>query len=73
MVEEVPSGIPPQAPPGEVQRETLSEPPPRMGEASEAEEGRVRGEESEEDKGLIDKVRDYLRGEGRERDYLRGE
>jgi hypothetical protein len=44
-----------------------------MGEASEAEEGRARGEESEEDKGLIDKVRDYLRGEGRERDYLRGE
>ncbi len=67
MAEEVPSGVPPQAPPGDVQRETSSEPPPRL------EEERASREESEEDKGLVDKARDYLRGEGRERDYLRGE
>jgi hypothetical protein len=30
-------------------------------------------EEREEDKGLIDRAKDYLRGEDRERDYLRGE
>ncbi len=63
MAEEVPSGLPPQAPPGDVQREILSEPPPRSGEASTVEEERARREESEEDKGLIDKARDYLRGE----------
>ena len=58
MSEEVPSGTPPQAPPGDVQR---------------ADEDRTGQEEREEDKGLIDKARDYLRGEDRERDYLRGE
>ena len=52
--EEVPSGSPPQAPPGDVQRETSPE-------------------EREEDKGLVDKAKDYLLGEGRERDYLRDE
>jgi hypothetical protein len=52
--EEVPSGTPPQAPPGDVQRETTAE-------------------EREEDKGLVDKAKDYLLGEGREGDYLRGE
>jgi hypothetical protein len=55
---EVPSGAPPQAPLGDVQR---------------ADEERTRQEEREEDKGLIDRARDYLRGEDRERDYLRGE
>ncbi len=63
--EEVPSGIPPQAPPGDVQREPSSERRPGTEEPEQ--------EEREEDKGLIDKARDYLRGEGRERDYLRGE
>jgi hypothetical protein len=58
MVEEVPSGTPPQAPPGDVQS---------------ADRERTEQEEREEDKGLIDKARDYLRGEDRERDYLRGE
>jgi len=58
VAEEVPSGAPPQAPPGDVQR---------------ADEERPGQEEREEDKGLIDKARDYLRGEDRERDYLRGE
>lgn len=58
VAEEVPSGAPPQAPPGDVQR---------------ADEEWPGQEEREEDKGLIDKARDYLRGEDRERDYLRGE
>jgi hypothetical protein len=58
VAEEVPSGTPPQAPPGDVQR---------------ANEDRTEQEEREEDKGLIDRARDYLRGEDRERDYLRGE
>lgn len=72
--EEVPSGIPPQAPPGDVQRDpSPEEPTPTTGEAPRAEEERTGREEREEDKGLIDKARDYLRGEGRERDYLRGE
>jgi hypothetical protein len=38
-----------------------------------ADEDRTEQEEREEDKGLIDRARDYLRGEDRERDYLRGE
>lgn len=96
-LEEIPSGIPPQAPPGDVQRGALPEPPPppgvredplgapraenappgeapppRTGQAPRTEERSPR-EDREEDKGLIDKARDYLLGEGRERDYLRGE
>ena len=72
--EEVPSGTPPQAPPGDVQRDpSPEEPPPTLGEAPRAEEERTGREEREEDKGLIDKAKDYLRGEDRERDYLRGE
>jgi len=67
LAEEVPSGTPPQAPPGDVQSGTSSEPRPGT------EEERPGQEEREEDKGLIDKARDYLRGEDRERDYLRGE
>ena len=58
MAEEVPSGAPPQAPPGDVQG---------------PDEERPGQEEREENKGLIDKARDYLRGEDRERDYLGGE
>jgi hypothetical protein len=58
VAEEVPSGTPPQAPPGDVQS---------------ADTERAEQEEREEDKGLLDKARDYLRGEDRERDYLRGE
>ncbi len=58
VAEEIPSGTPPQAPPGDVQR---------------VDEDRTGQEEREEDKGLIDRAKDYLRGEDRERDYLRGE
>jgi len=58
VAEEVPSGTPPQAPPGDVQS---------------ADRERAEREEREEDKGLLDKAKDYLRGEDRERDYLRGE
>ena len=71
--EEVPSGIPPQAPPGDVQRGTASKPPPATADTSRVEEERAGQEESEEDRGLVDRAREYLRGEGRERDYLRGE
>ena len=67
VAEEVPSGTPPQAPPGDVQSGTSPEPRP------ETDEGRPGQEEREEDKGLIEKARDYLRGEDRERDYLSGE
>ena len=59
--EEVPSGLPPQAPPGDVQRGTSPERSSNM------------EEEREEDKGLVDKAKDYLLGEGREKDYLRVE
>ncbi len=58
VAEEVPSGTPPQAPSGDVQS---------------PDEDRTGQEEREEDKGLIDRAKDYLRGEDRERDYLRGE
>lgn len=52
--EEVPSGTPPQAPPGDVQRSTS-----RTGqEGTEQPEG-----EREEEKGLLDKARDALLGE----------
>jgi hypothetical protein len=59
LAEEVPSGTPPQAPPGDVQRGTS----PRIGGTQRAEEEREEGE------GLIDKVRDFLRGEGGRRNY----
>jgi hypothetical protein len=58
LAEEVPSGTPPLAPPGDVQR---------------TDEDRSEQEKREEDKGLIERARDYLRGEDRERDYLGGE
>ena len=67
MAEEVPSGTPPQAPPGDVQRETPPEPPPptRTGEAPLTGQERPRQTERErgEDKGLIDRAREALLGE----------
>jgi hypothetical protein len=44
-----------------------------MGEALRTEEEEAGRKEREEDRGLVDKARDYLLGEDRERDYLRGE
>jgi hypothetical protein len=38
-----------------------------------ADRERAEQEDREEDKGLLDKARDYLRGEDRERNYMRGE
>jgi roadblock/LC7 domain-containing protein len=66
MAEEVPSGTPPQAPAGDVQRETPPEPPPptRLGEGPLREERpRQTEREREEDKGLIDRAREALLGE----------
>lgn len=63
MAEEVPSGTPPQAPPGDVQKGPSAS--PGTGEALRGEERA--GQEGEEDKGLVDKAKDYLRGEDRER------
>ena len=72
LAEEVPSDTLPQAPPGDVQSDpSPGDVPPTGGQAQRAEE-RSEREEREEDKGLIDRARDYLRGEGRESDYLRG-
>jgi hypothetical protein len=89
IAEEVSSGIPSQAPPGDVAppapgespqeemvptpRETSPESPSRAEETSRAEEERAELEEREEDKGLVDRARDYLLGEGRESDYPRSE
>jgi hypothetical protein len=86
IAEEVSSGIPSQAPPGDVAppapgerpheatpRETSPEPPSRTEETSREEEERAELEEREEDKGLVDRARDYLLGEGRESDYPRSE
>jgi hypothetical protein len=53
--EEVPSGTPPQAPPGDVQRQTSP-----AGQESFRQQEKSR--EGEEDKGLVDKVRDALLG-----------
>jgi hypothetical protein len=61
--EEVPPGTPPQAPPGDVQREPSVS--PGTGEALRGEERA--GREEEEDNGLVDKAKDFLRGEDRER------
>ena len=66
MAEEVPSGTPPQAPPGDVQRETPPEPSSRTEESSPLGRESSRGperEQDEEDKGLLDRVRDALLGE----------
>jgi hypothetical protein len=54
-------------------RETSPEPPSRAEETSRAEEERAELEEREEDKGLVDRAKNYLLGEGRESDYPRSE
>ena len=54
-------------------RETSPERSSRMGEALRTEEEEAGRKEREEDRGLVDKARDYLLDEDRERDYLRGE
>ena len=54
LAEEVPSGTPPQGPPGDVQRGTSPTEQERTGQPER---------EREEDKGLIDKVKDALLGE----------
>jgi hypothetical protein len=80
LAEEVPSGIPPQAPPGDVQRGTSYESPASREETSPSAEGpsldppteeekemarrQAARDRGEEDEGLIDKVRDTLFGEG---------
>jgi roadblock/LC7 domain-containing protein len=65
--EEVPSGTPPQAPPGDVQRGTSPErPPTRTREAHPTRQERSHGQaerEHEEDKGLLDRAREALLGE----------
>ncbi len=60
--EEIPSGTPPQAPPGDVQREASPESPSRT---EEAPPDRGRAEEREE-KGLLDRAMDALRGRDEE-------
>ncbi len=79
IAEEVSSGIPSQAPPGDVASPAPGEaphedmaPPPRetSPEPSATTEENSR---AEEDKGLVERVRDYLLGEGRESDYPRSE
>ncbi len=66
MAEEVPSGTPPQAPPGDVQRETPPEPSSRTeepGPLGRESSRRPEREQDEEDKGLLDRARDALLGE----------
>ncbi len=79
LAEEVPSGTPPQAPPGDVQREPSPESPASREETSPSAEGlsldppteeqkemarrQAARDRGEEDEGLIDKVRDTLFGE----------
>ena len=60
--EEVPSGTPPQAPPGDVQSETSPEPPSRTEDASPPDRGR----EEREERGLLDRAMDALRGRDEE-------
>ena len=79
--EDVPSGTPPQAPPGDVQRESSAEAPSRREEASQRgaegtplepptpeEEEMARRQAArnrgEEDKGLLDQIKDNVFGEG---------
>jgi hypothetical protein len=57
--EEIPSGTPPQAPPGDVQTETSPEPPSRAEEAPPPDRGRA---EEREEKGLLDRAMEALRG-----------
>jgi rubrerythrin len=60
--EEVPSGTPPQAPPGDVQSETSPEAPSRTEGASPPDRGR----EEREERGLLDRAMDALRGRDEE-------
>jgi hypothetical protein len=60
--EEIPSGTPPQAPPGDVQSETSPEPPPRTEDASPPD----RGGEEQGERGLLDRAMDALRGRDEE-------
>jgi hypothetical protein len=64
--EEVPSGTPPQAPPGDVQRGVSPEAPPTAGEASRVEQERA-GQTEREDRGLIDRAIDKLTGREEQR------
>jgi len=68
-----PTPPPPRETPGDVQSGISPETSPTTEEALRAEEERAMREEREEDKGLVDRTKDYLLGEGRESDYLRGE
>jgi hypothetical protein len=68
-----PTPPPPRGTPGDAQSGSSPEASPRTEEALRQEEGSATPEEREEDKGLVDRARDYLLGEGRESDYLRGE
>ncbi len=69
VVEETPSKA--------VERETATqapeEDPTPLGEVPPEGLRRAEAPETREDEGLRDRARDYLLGEGRERDYLRGE
>ena len=60
--EEVPSGTPPQAPPGDVQSETSPEAPSRTEDASPPDRGR----EERDERGLLDRAMDALRGRDEE-------
>jgi len=72
--EEVPSGSPPQAPPGDIQSETSPEPSPRTQEERPVRQSERRREEDrgrEDDRSLIDRPVDSLTG--REEEPRRGE
>ncbi|MDP8950878.1 MAG: hypothetical protein M3N18_01345 [Actinomycetota bacterium] len=64
-----PTPPPPRGEPGDVQRGDL---PRRAEQSPRAREERAGQEEREEDKDLIDRAKDYLLGEDRERDYPDG-
>ena len=74
--EEVPSGTPPQAPPGDVQRETSPEPSPRTQEERPVRQSERRREEDrgqEEDRGMLGRFVDELTGREDESEPTRGE
>jgi Putative transposase of IS4/5 family (DUF4096) len=66
MAEGVPSGTPPQAPPGDVQRGPSSEALSRTEESSGEQERQIE-QEREDDKGLVDRAIDKLTGEEEQR------
>jgi hypothetical protein len=69
-----PTPAPPRGTPGDAQRATSPEPPPtRPEETPRVQEGKAGQAKTEEDKGLVEKAKGYLRGEDRDRDHLRGE